>query len=340
MIRKLGFLTISLCLFASVCWADQVILKNGDTLTGTIEKLTDSKMVFKSELAGEVTIDLSGIRTLTSDKLLTIHLKDGTVLKCQVDAGQGEQFNITGSAVQAQSINTTDITAINPPPKPRPKWKGQVSAGLTSAHGNTKTESSSASFGAIKRTEVDRTTVSADYAKGTQDNAAGTTTIEDWWRAKAKYDYFISPKWYGFVDGRYERDAVALLDRRMVLGGGAGWQWLETETTSWSFELGAASVYEQYNVVGGKKNAQLSMQTGYNLIHQLTKTVDFVHDLTYYPSLEDVSDYYLTTGAELRTRFTTRMFGNFKTLFNYDATPAPGKGSTDVKYIVGVGFDF
>ncbi|MCP4453186.1 MAG: DUF481 domain-containing protein [Planctomycetes bacterium] len=76
-------------------------------------------------------------------------------------------------------------------------------------------------YHAIKRTEVDRTTVSADYAKSTQDNASGKTTIEAWWRAKAKYDYFISPKWHRFVDGRYERDVVALLDRRMVLGGGA-----------------------------------------------------------------------------------------------------------------------
>ncbi|MCP4452636.1 MAG: DUF481 domain-containing protein [Planctomycetes bacterium] len=340
MIRKLGLLTVSLCLFASVCWADQVILKNGDTLTGTIEKLTDSKMVFKSDLAGEVTIDLSAIRTLTSDKLLTIHLKDGTVLKCQVAAGQGEQFNITGSAVQGQAINTTDITAINPPAKPRPKWEGQVSAGFTSTHGNTKAETASASFGAAKRTEVDRTTVSADYAKSTQDDASGKSTIEDWWRAKAKYDYFVSPKWYGFVDGRYERDAVALLDRRVVLGGGAGWQWLETDVTTLSFELGAASVYEQYNVVGGQKNSQISMQLGYNMTHGFTKTVDLVHELTYYPSLEQVSDYYLTTGAELRTRFSSRMFGSLKTLFNYDATPAPSKGNTDVKYIVGVGFDF
>jgi len=340
MIRKLGYLTLSLCLLGSVCWADQVVLKNGDILTGTIVKLTDSKMIFNSSLAGEVTIELSGIRTLASEKLLTIHLKDGTVLHCQVSAAQGDRFSIANSAVQAQALNTADIAAINPPAKPAPKWVGQVSAGLTSTHGNTKTDSMSASFGAQKRTKIDRTTVSADYAKGTQETALGKTTIEDWWRAKAKYDYFFTAKWYGFLDGRYERDAVALLDRRVVIGAGAGWQWIETDTTQWSFELGAASLYEQFNVTTNAKNSELSAQAGYNLKHKLIETVDFIHDLTYYPSTEKFSNYFLTSSAELRTRLSSRMFANFKTLFNYDATPATGKGSTDVKYIVGIGFDF
>ncbi|MCF7972315.1 MAG: DUF481 domain-containing protein [Phycisphaerae bacterium] len=337
MIRKLGLL-ILLCVFGSACWADQVILKNGDTITGTIVKLTDSKMVFKSNLAGEVTIDLSNIRTLSSDKLLTIHLKDGTVLHCRVSSDEGDQFSISNSALQTQSMNTADITAINPPAPPKAKWVGQVSVGVTSTHGNTKTDNQNASFRAQKRTEIDRTTVSGDYAKGVQNNAGVENTTEDWWRAKAKYDYFITTKWYGFLDARYERDAVALLDRRMVIGAGAGWQWIETPKTKMSFELGGASLYEQYK--GSTKNSELSAQAGYNLEHKITDTVDFIHDLTYYPSTNKVSDYYLTTGGELRAHFSPRMFANLKALFNYDATPAPTKGSTDVKYILGIGLDF
>ncbi len=341
MMRTLALVTCLLSLLGSAGWADQVILKNGDRLTGNIVKLTDSKMVFKSELAGEVTIDLSGIRTLASDTPLSIHLKDGTVLQSKVSSGQGEQFTIVGDTLQSQSLNTADITAINPPAKPISKWVGQASAGLTSTHGNTKADNLNASFGAQKRTEVDRTTVAADYAKGTQDNGAGgETDIEDWWRAKAKYDYFVAPKWYAFLDGRYGRDAIALVDRRMAVGVGAGWQWLETDITKWAFELGAASLYERFDDVGSTKNSELSIQAGYNLSHRLTKTVDFIHDLTYYPSTDQFSDYFLTSGAEIRTRFSSRMFANFKTLFNYDTSPATGKGNTDVKYIVGIGVDF
>jgi hypothetical protein len=34
------------------------------------------------------------------------------------------------------------------------------------------------------------------------------------------------------------------------------------------------------------------------------------------------------------------MFASFKTIFNFDATPAAGRGSTDVKYVLGVGMTF
>jgi putative salt-induced outer membrane protein YdiY len=340
MIRNLGLFTC-LCVLGSVGWADQVILKNGDSLTGTIVKLTDSKLVFKSDLAGEVTIDLSGIRTLASDEPLTIHLKDGTVLQCQVTSGQGDQFDIASSAVQAQSLNTEDITAINPPAKPVSKWEGQVSGGLTSSHGNTKSDSQNLSLRTKKRTKIDRTTITADYVQTRQEDTdtGDEDTTEDWWRTTAKYDYFLSGKWYAFVDGRYERDAVASLDRRMVIGGGAGWQWIDTERTQWSLELGGASLYEKFDNAT-ESNSELSAQLGYNLEHNFTKNVELIHDLTYYPSTDRFSDYFLTSGAEIRAHFSSRMFANFKALFNYDASPAIGKGNTDVKYIVGVGLDF
>lgn len=331
-------LCIVLCLLTSACWADQVILKNGDVLTGTIVKLTDSKMVFKSDLAGEITINLTGIRTLSSETPLSIHLKDGTVLQSQVASAEGEEFMITGSALQDQPVKTANITAINPPAKPISKWEGQMSAGLSSTHGNTKTESLSGNLRAQKRTEIDRTTVILDYAKGEQENSGVRTTTEDWWRAKGKYDYFISKKWYGFVDGRYERDGVADLDRRMVIGVGGGWQWIETDRTKLSFELGGASLYEQFK--GSVKNSELSAQAGYNLDHKLTDTVQAIHDLTYYPSMDKFSNYFLTTGAELRAYFSARMFGNLRATLNYDTSPATGKGSTDTKYMVGIGLNF
>ena len=331
-------LFIALCLLTSAGWADQVILKNGDVLTGTIVKLTGGNMVLKSDLAGEVTIGLAGIRSMASDKPLSIHLKDGTVLQSQVSSSQGEEFKITGGALQDQPIKTADITAINPPAKPISKWVGQVSAGLTSTHGNTKTESLSGNLRAQKRTEVDRTTVNLDYAKGEQENGGVRTTTEDWWRAKGKYDYFISKKWYAFTDARYERDGVADLDRRMVIGVGAGWQWIETDKTKLSFELGGASLYEQFK--GSVKNSELSIQAGYNLDHKLTDKVQAIHDLTYYPSTDKFSNYFLTTGAELRAYFSARMFGNIRATLDYDTSPATGKGNTDTKYVVGIGLDF
>ena len=84
----------------------------------------------------------------------------------------------------------------------------------------------------------------------------------------------------------------------------------------------------------------MSLQAGYNLNQRIGKNLRFLHDLTYYPSLEQFSDYYLTTTGELRTNLTKSLFANFKVIFNYDTSPAIDQGSTDVKYLLGVGMSF
>jgi len=49
----------SVCVFtATLTAADRVVLKNGDTLTGTVVKKVGDKLTLKSEFLGEVTMPL------------------------------------------------------------------------------------------------------------------------------------------------------------------------------------------------------------------------------------------------------------------------------------------
>jgi putative salt-induced outer membrane protein YdiY len=333
---------VCLTLFVQVSQADELVLKNGDRLTGKIVHLVDGKMVFKSDAAGEVTVELSNIQTFSSDDPVTVNLKDSTGFKQKVLGAEAGRFAVAGSeAMKAQQFAVADIVSINPPPKPIPKWTGDVSVGITSTHGNTKTETISASANATKRTEKDRTTASADYAKGEQrdPDTGETVTIEDWWRAKGKYDYFFSKKAYGYLDVRYEKDAVAELDRRMIVGVGGGYQWIESDDMNFSTELGLASLYEKFDNQTDS-NSELSLQAGYNFDKKLRKNIKFTHDLTIYPAIDKFSDYYLTTTAGIRADFTEQLFLTLKAIFNYDVTPAAGRGSTDTKYFLGLGYRF
>jgi putative salt-induced outer membrane protein YdiY len=330
---------VLLGVFAQSMYADELIFKKGDRLTGKINHALEGKLVFKSEVAGKVTIDISKIQTFNTDEAIEVHLKDGSVLVQKVVSSKAGRFAIEGTeTARAQEFDLADISSINPP---KPKWTGNVSAALTSTHGNTKTEAISASANLSKRTEKDRTQLSADYAKGKQEDpdTGQDKTTENWWRTKAKYDYFFTKKFYGYVDGRYETDKIAQLDRRVIVGGGGGYQWIESENTKFSTEGGLASLYEKYENQTDS-SSELSAQFGYNLDKKLAKNLKFVHDLTYYPSTEKFSDYYLTSTGEIRAHFTEKMFVNFKVILNYDTTPAIDAGTTDTKYMLGLGYSF
>ena len=339
---KILVLLVFLGVFAQAIQADELVFKNGDRLTGKINHALEGKLVFKSDIAGKITVDMSNIQTFSTDEAIEVHLKDGNVLVQKVVSSKAGRFAIEGTeTVKAQDFDLSEISSINPPPKPKPKWTGNVSAAVTSTHGNTKTEAISASANLSKRTEKDRTKLSADYARGEQEDpdTGEKSKTEDWWRTRAKYDYFFTKKFFGYLDGRYETDKIAELDRRVIVGGGAGYQWIESENMNFSTEGGLASLYEKYKNEADS-TTELSAQLGYNFDKKLAKNLKFIHDLTYYPSLDKFSDYYLTTTGELRANFTETMFVNFKVILNYDTTPAMGTGSTDTKYLFGLGYNF
>ena len=236
--RHVLIMLMCLLVFNSLSNADKVLFKNGDQPTGKIEHFVDGKLTFKSDVIGTVSIDISNIQTLSSDAPIKVHLKDGTVLNQKVYTSKPGWFAIEGGeTLKAQEFELGTISSINPPPIPEPKWTGDTSAGFTSTHGNTKTDTVSASANLKKRTEKDRTQLSADYARGRQEDpdTGKKKTTEDWWRAKAKYDHFFTKKLYGYIDSRYDKDATAELGRRVIVGGGCGYQWIESE--DWQYYM-------------------------------------------------------------------------------------------------------
>jgi len=342
MVRRVSVLVFCLGVVTSSIWADEIVFKNGDRLTGKIEQVVGGKMVFKSDVAGALTVELSNIQTFDSNTPINVHLSDGTVFSQRILKSGAGQFAIEGDeTLKAQEFELATITSINPPERPKEKWSGNVSAGLTSTHGNTRTDAINASVSLGKRTEKDRMQLGADYARGRQEDkdTGEKITTENWWRAKGKYDYFFSKKLYGYLDGRYEKDSIAELDRRVIVGSGGGYQWIESDDMNFSTELGMASLYEKYDNQT-ESNSEVSAQVGYYFDKRLAENIKFINDLTYYPSTEKFSDYFLTSTAEIRAHLTKNMFANFKVIFNYDATPAIGKGGTDTKYLVGVGWSF
>ncbi|MCK5000443.1 MAG: DUF481 domain-containing protein [Anaerohalosphaera sp.] len=340
---RYNLMIIFVVLFAvNIAAADEIYLNNGDRLTGKVVQLNDGKLTFASELAGEVTLNASDIKTISTAEPVEVHLSDGTSFSRKLLKSTDGQFSIdTDNVLAAQKFDLANVASFNPPKKEAPKWTGSISAGFVSTHGNTKNESINASLDMHKRTEKDRTTISGLFIRSEQEDPAtgNMNKTEDNWRVKGKYDYFFNEKMYGYVDGRYEKDSIAQLDRRVIVGLGGGYQWIESDVANFSTEGGIASLYERFDNQTDS-NTELSAQFGYHYDRKLNGKVTFINDLTYYPAFGKPSDYLLTTTAELRASITDTVYTSFRTIFDYDTTPAAGSGSTDLKYIFGVGMDF
>ncbi|MCP4710987.1 MAG: DUF481 domain-containing protein [Planctomycetes bacterium] len=340
------YLSIFLALVLSVnTGADELVFKTGGKLTGTFVKIETGKIIFDSVEVGKVTVNIANVANFTSDQPAKFVFQDGTVVSGKVLGLQNEQVKLAeNDMLPAHSYALSAIASVNPPPVVPPKWSGSFTAGFTSSHGNTFSESGSVSLDASRRTEKDRTTVFTRYLVGRTETADGEDkkTNEENFAFGGKYDYFFSTKFYGFLDGQFKKDHIADLDRRIIAGVGVGYQWIESNIANFSTDFGASELCEQYtthDVI--TKSDNLSARLGYHYDRILWEGFDFIHNLNYYPAATSTfSDYYLSTDAELRLALTDSMYGSFKAILDYDNTPAPGIGKTDTKYILGIGWTF
>jgi putative salt-induced outer membrane protein YdiY len=334
---------ISFLLTVGNCIGDCVILSNGDRLSGQIIQLSEGTVTLKTQFVGVVDIQMKDVVALTTDQPMQISLSDGTQVSRVIEmtaAGQVKLMEDPNQPSRAETVLLSEI-AVKPEPLEQPKWKGSISGGLTMMSGNTSSESVSAGIDLQKRSKTDRLTFAGEMAHMAQedDDTDEEYTVEDWWKLRGKYDYFLTRQFYVFGNGRYETDRVAELTRRVVIGGGPGYQWVESPELNFWTEAGIAEVIEEYdNDTDTTKD--ISYQLSSRFDGQITQKLKLLHDFSYFPSMEEFSDYYLTTLGELRYGLTEKLYASLKIFMDYDSTPAEDARTTDIKYMVGVGYEF
>ena len=111
------FGAVLLLLLAVSAFADQIVLKNGDRLTGSVEKSDGKAVVIKTDYAGELTVKFEAIQSITSTPSgdLTVSLGGKTVTGGSVTT-EGEKV-----VVGEQRTLSTDAGTTNPF-APQPMW--------------------------------------------------------------------------------------------------------------------------------------------------------------------------------------------------------------------------
>jgi putative salt-induced outer membrane protein YdiY len=317
--------------------ADTVTFLNGDKLTGKVRQVDGGKLVLDSDVAGNVTIAMDKIATFDTEKPFAIHLNDGTVIVSRIAASDPNTVS-TPDPNEPSKIDLSTISTVDPEQMIDPRWQGAFSLGMSSAHGNSSIESGHFSLEAAKRTKNDRTTISANYGRSEDENRTDDKVTEDWFKSRAKYDWFFQKKDYLYGDGRYETDGTAGLKARTIAGGGLGHQFAEGRELNLSGEAGLASLHESYD--DGPSRRDLTAQFSYHMDKPLSTKLHLFNDVSYNPTMRNFSDYVLSSSAEVRAMFTDKLFANFKVLFDFDSTPAEDKTPTDIKYLLGVGSKF
>jgi putative salt-induced outer membrane protein YdiY len=337
--------------FAVQIRGDEVIFNNGDRLTGTVLSADGGKLKIKTNVAGEVTVEMKDVKTFTTDDPIELRTKSGEVITGRATTQPADE--VPGTIAIAPSASAEAAAAAAPTTMPtvpladvkylnfNQKWTGALVAGAMFARGNTYADQANIGFDAQRRRIDDRLTFTGQYSYGRQrdeDTGEKSTSVDNWF-ATAKYDYFFTEKFYAFAALRYEHDRIADLDKRVIPGVGVGYQWFDTPDFKFDTEAGLAYVHEEFE--DGDTNDAMSLRLAYHLKKNLWEDkVALFHNLEYYPSLERIDDFLVITDLGVRAAFTEKMFAEYKIEYRYDATPSEGQDHTDLRHVIGVGWKF
>jgi putative salt-induced outer membrane protein YdiY len=251
--QKVGLAILSMVVLAPTVFADQITLKNGDRLSGTIVTSDAKTLVLKTEYADAVTIKWNFVQQIESSQPLYVGTKGGQVIVGPVTTS-GDKLAVATKESGSVAVAKADVTSLRNAdeekkaeaalerlqhPRLADLWTGSLDTGLGLVRGNS--ESSNFTFGlnAVRATTRDKVTLytTSAFARSTVNGLTATTAQSV--AGGVRYDLNVSDKSFVFGTVDLFNDRFQALDLRTVLGAGGGRHAIKNARTSLDLLVGA-----------------------------------------------------------------------------------------------------
>ena len=360
MLRRFDVLTlIAVLVFSSALLADQVTLKNGDRLTGTVVKSDGKTLVIHTDAAGDVTLKFDAIQDIKTDAELHISLKGGKTAVGPVTTSDGKVEIATKSSGTVEA-SKDEVTLIRNDaeqeaydkslhPGLMHGWNGGANVGFSVARGNSETENLALAFNAVHPTLNDKITLYASSIN-TTNNLSTPSTVANLNQGGFRYDRNVNPKLFWFGSGDFMSNALQFLDLRQVYSGGFGYHAINNDRTILDFLGGVNYTHETYSngteispgifESYGKTNRFIALTLGEELNKKLGKSTVVTQNLDFYPDLQQTGEYRFTFNLGTVTKLN-KWFG-WQNQFGdiYVSNPPTGSKKNDVIFTTGLNLSF
>jgi len=290
---------LSVLAFCSTLFADQVVLKNGDRLTGTITKSDDKTLLIKTEFAGDVTVQWPAVQEISSTQPLHVALSNGTTVAGPVATADGN-LAVTTAASGTVNVAKGDVAALRSDaeqmayekslhPGLMQGWAGGANVGFALTGGNSQTESLAIAFTADRKTRTDDISLYANtvYATNNAPGANPSTTANSI-QAGTRYSRNLTPRLFAYGSADFQTDALQNLNLRSVLGGGLGFHAIKTSRTTLDLLAGPNYTRENYTTL---TNSFAALTLGEELSHKLGASTLLTEKFYFFPNLSDTGQY-------------------------------------------------
>ncbi len=335
-------------LLACALQADQVVLKNGDTITGTIIKKDGGKLTIKSEFLGEVSMPWTAVKSVRSDQKLTVELPDGVRAAGSVTTSPEGVLEVS-TTTGPQSAPMTTVGAMRNPgeetawerlqnPGILQLWTGFFDTGLALARGNANADTLTTAVSASRVTRNDKITANFSQIYGTArigdvDSAVASAIRGDW-----EYNRNVSPRFFVASLNSYEHNRFQDLDLRFVAGGGFGWNSIKNDRANLTVTGGGDYDREAFSQALTRNSGEAYF--GDSFLYKFSATTSVTQSAQIFPNLTFGGQYRFDFGISAVTALKKWLGWHVTATDNFLSNPVLGRQRNDLLISTGLRLTF
>ncbi|MGB8476328.1 MAG: DUF481 domain-containing protein [Candidatus Acidiferrum sp.] len=354
---------VFVCLCATAAIADQVTLKNGDRLTGTIVKSDAKTLLIKTDLAGDVHIKWDAVTSIVSSQPLHLALKDGQTVVGTVKTTDGK-FEIATKDTGVITASKDVVVGVRDDAEQKAYddqierlrhphltdfWSGVLDTGLNLTRGNSKSLTYSLGAKAARITTRDKISVfsTAIYTDSTVNGVSSTTAHAI--RGGIRGDLNAGDRLFifGFTDFEYDR--FQDLDLRNVIGGGVGYHAIKTKTTTFDIFSGFSYDQDFFGAIAATATAPAVPATnrrageivlGETFNTKLNNRTTITEQFSLYPNISNTGSYRFQFDTTAATKLKDWLSWQVTYSDRYLSDPLAGFKKNDLLLSTGIRLTF
>ena len=309
-LRPLLLITLFLC--ASPLAADEIRLKTGDRIIGTIVEQDEDHVIMTHPVLGRLEIPRAQIESISVEP------------------------DDEGTEPPAKAAPPDKPAAPADEPPTMPEWEFSLVLGLRARAGNTDSQTFNAAFTASRETPAVRTRFDASYYLDISESDKTDSKLT----AGVGHDWLLpKSRWFYFAQGRYDFDDFQSWQHRLGTHAGVGYHLVKTEDFLLKLRGGIGGAKEW-----GSDDQDLRPEGLFSsgIVWQISDRQKLTAESTVFPDLQDLSEFRVLTNGQwsLLLDEKNRLSVNLSLQHEYQSIVDPGIDRNDFRVVAGLQFDF
>jgi putative salt-induced outer membrane protein YdiY len=319
---------------AKVKTTDVLVLKNGDRITGEIDRIWDAEITIETEYSDKFDVDVPDVAYIESKREFEIDLADGRKLVVTFPGADAEGNQIIKTGSGTESVSLGQLHELDEP-EDYYDWESHVDMSGDIKMGNTESRNT--------KLRADTTFKFGDHRHigditFFNEELAGVTT-KDQNIFNYNYNWLFSEPWFFSALGTFERDPIIQLDSRFTASAGIGRDIWNTPRRTLNFQLGAGFRAEE---IGDASESSAVATWVLRFRHDfIGDDLEIFHDHFIVSNLSGRTNTSFRTSTGVRYEITDLLYANFSIDFDYETHPADDTiQNEDIVMLFGLGLEF